>query len=460
MKTILRGTAATLGLVLAAGSAQAADDARYLVVLKNGAKLDAAVADIEKAGGTVAMTLPQVGVLVATGDAGALAGVKGVQDVGLEPLAVLPQTIEVAADLEGADAAGPEADGPTADDFLLNAGLTWGVERVRAPAAWAAGETGEGVTVAVIDSGVAWNHPDLAGRVTYATCVSGDGTPCNPYPTSSNHGTHVAGTVAASFGGGLAVGVAPKASIASYNVFPAGGGGSFGAIWEAMIDAADRGYEVINMSLGAQTQRGGKGTNDLNALINAQKRVANYVRKQGTVVVASAGNDGLNQNGTPYHLPGDTPSVINVSATCLLPVPVYSEDSVDASSSFTNTGAVVDVSAPGGDVDCGGDRTTDLLNVGGIVRQQWIFDMVLSTGVVLDPTCSAARSCPTNYTWLQGTSMASPHVAGVAALVAAAEPGIKASRVKSVIKQTADNVSGRHEFGHGVVDAAAAVGAE
>lgn len=456
MKTILRSSAALFGLAVATSAAHAADDARYLVVLKNGAKVDAAVRNIEKAGGTVAMTLPQVGVLVATGDADALAGVKGVQNVGLEPLAVLPQTIEYEGTvLEVDDPDAPvDPDRPTPEDNLLAADLLWGIERVQAPEAWDAGFLGEGVTVAVLDSGVAWNHPDLAGRVTYATCVSGDGSPCNPYPTSSDHGTHVAGTIAASFGGGRAVGVAPRADIASYNVFPAEGGGSFAAIWAAMIDAADRGYEVINMSLGAQTQRGGKGTNDLNAIINTQKRVANYVRKQGTVVVASAGNDAIDQNGTPYHLPGDTPSIINVSATGLRPTYVYGPDSTDVLAFFSNYGSVVDVSAPGG--DCGTDGGCFAADLG----YPYYYHLVLSTTATLDPACSASFSCPTGYGWKAGTSMASPHVAGAAALVAAAKPGIKASQIKSTLKRTADNVSGRQEFGHGVVNAAAAVGAQ
>ena len=450
MKTFLTCGAAAAGLLALVGTADAADAERYLVVLKNNAKMDAAVADIEAAGGTVALTLPQVGILVATSDdADALRGVGGVMNVGVEPQAALPNTVDAATSF-----AQPDADGPTEADVLLEDDLLWGIERVQAPEAWEAGFTGEGVTVAVIDSGVAWNHPDLANRVVFATCVSGDGSACNPYPTSSDHGTHVAGTVAASFGDGLAVGVAPNANIASYNVFPAGGGGSFGAIFASMVDAADRGYEVINMSLGAQVQRGGQGTNDLNALINAQKRVARYVAKAGTVVVASAGNDSLNENGTNYHLPGDSPSIINVSATGLRPTYVYGEDSYDVPAFFTNYGAAVDVSAPGG--DCGTDGGCFVADLG----YPYYYHLILSTTVDLSvPGCSETYSCRPRYSWKAGTSMASPHVAGAAALVAAAEPGISPRQIKATIKQTADRVPNRQVFGHGVVNAAAAVGA-
>lgn len=90
----------------------------------------------------------------------------------------------------------------------------------------------------------------------------------------------------------------------------------------------------------------------------------------------------------------------------------------------------------------------------------WFECLVLSSIVAPNTTCAATASCPVAYGWKGGTSMASPHIAGVAALVKDANPGISARQVKNIIKQTTDKIGHRQLFGHGVVNAAAAVGAE
>jgi lantibiotic leader peptide-processing serine protease len=113
---------------------------------------------------------------------------------------------------------------PTAADDLFNAGLVWGVERVHAPEAWARGVTGSHNTVvAIIDTGIASNHPDLAPNIVHMDCFVSTGSQasgdCLAYPSLSDHGTHVAGTVAAAFGGGRVVGVGPNLGLAGYNTF-------------------------------------------------------------------------------------------------------------------------------------------------------------------------------------------------------------------------------------------------
>jgi subtilisin family serine protease len=91
----------------------------------------------------------------------------------------------------------------------------WGIARVHAPAAWERGVTGSlDTVVAVIDTGIAWNHPDLADRIVHTACFAVTIDPCIDYPWLSFHGTHVAGTVAATFGGGV-VGVGPELGLAS-----------------------------------------------------------------------------------------------------------------------------------------------------------------------------------------------------------------------------------------------------
>lgn len=438
-------------------TAQNTNSARYLILMRGNSTPASLGQDVANAGGQLVRTLPQVGIAVAVSDdpnfASTISSVSRVSDVSLLPAEMLP---EVAAEA-------PELTAPTAADDLYNNGQVWGIDRVRAPEAWAAGHTGSHDTVvAVIDTGIAWNHPDLAPNVVYVDCYTSAGSfadgACNPYPEYSDHGTHVAGTVAAAFDGGRVVGVAPNLGLAGYNTFepiPDCGVCSYtDSRWAAMIHAADSGFDVISMSLGGLAQFGGQGTNELATFIAADNRVANYVLQQGTVIVASAGNDGLDMNGTLYHTPGDLPGIINVGATGIQPFPFYpQEGSVDIRAFYSNYGAPVDVVGPGGDCgeisSCSGNPGTGY---------NWFDYLVLSTIVAPDPVCAATYSCPIGYGWKGGTSMATPHVSGVVGLVLDDNDRLRPNQVHSLIRRTAENLGDRQQFGHGMVDAMAALG--
>ena len=464
-RTIAGVAVALVGSQLAVATASAA--ARpYVILYKSNAVPSGAAAAIEKAGGRLQATIPQAGIAIAMADdakfATSIAKNSSVLSAGAATSWKLP---------DGKTTVKPEGDGPTVADVYYNAGLVWGVERVQAPAAWNAGQTGShDAVVAVIDTGVAWNHPDLAGNVVHVACYTSAGSDqegaCNPYPEYSFHGTHVAGTIAAQFGGGKVVGVAPNAGIAGYNTFePIEGCGvctyDF-TRWQSMIDAASRGYKVINMSLGGYGEFGtGKGTNELATFIAADKRIVSLVNRLGTTVVASSGNGNVNLNGRVYHVPGDAPGVINTGATGIRPNWYYEPGvSWDVRAFYSNYGAAVDISGPGG--DCGEDDDCT-----GSVPNYWYY-FVFSTYVELGDAeetgvpapCAATASCPAGYAWSAGTSMATPHVAGVAALINAAQPGITPKQVKARIKATADNIGNRQLFGAGVVNAAVAVGAQ
>ena len=434
-------------------SAALADEGRYILLL-NGNSISADLAaDVEAAGGTLVATIPQVGIAIATSsDAGFAASAKsigGVNDAGLEAVHSVPDVTEAPASHLSA---------PTGADDLYNAGLVWGVDRVHAPDAWANGHTGSHDTVvAVIDTGSADNHPDLAPNIVEVNCFTSAGSyadgACQPYPIDSDHGTHVAGTVAAAFDGGRVVGVAPNTGIAAYNTFeniPGCGVCSFSSSrWLAMVDAADKGYKVISMSLGSTNQYGGQGTNGLAAFVAAEKRVANYVDQQGTLMVASAGNNGLDLNGTIIHLPGDIPKMVNVGATGIQPGARYPyPNSFDIRAFYSNFGAALTIAGPGG--DCGEVAGCSGAGNAGF---PWFEFLVLSTIVNLDPVCSAAGNCATGYGWKGGTSMATPHVSAVAAMIFDANPGITPAQVRAKLKQTAENVGSRQEFGHGMVRA-------
>lgn len=438
--SILGAMALAVVMSISGASAQGSDS-RYIIMFSKSAIPANANGKIASAGGQVVLSLPQVGIAIAASSdpdfAVRASGIKGVFSVGPEAMHGLPNTTEQAT-----------LEAHLAPDELFDSGELWGIERVHAPEAWSFGHTGShGTVLAVIDTGVAWNHPDLAPNVIDMQCFAS--VACNPYPGYSDHGTHVAGTAAAAFGGGAVVGVAPELSIASYNVFePIDGCGvcAFSSSrWSAMIDAADKGYEVITMSLGGTAQYGFGRTDGLATFVAAEKRIANYVNQRGTNMVASAGNSGLDLTGNIVHVPGDIPGIVNTSATGIQTEPRYTEDSVDIIAFYSNVGAPVTVAGPGG--DCG-----ELFGCGGI-KPDWFEHLILSSIVFLDPACAATADCPVGYGWKAGTSMATPHVSAVLALIRDANPGISPAQANSILTSTADNIGSRLIFGHGMVNA-------
>ena len=263
----------------------------------------------------------------------------------------------------------------------------------------------------------------------------------------------MAGTAAAAFGDAI-VGVAPEAMIASYNTFepiPDCGVCSYtDSRWAAMMDAADSGFDVVTMSLGGYGEYGlGQGTNEMATYVAAEKRVANYVQSQGTVIVASSGNGDVDLNGTVIHVPGDIPQIINVGATGIQPAPRYPfAGSFDIRAFYSNYGAAVTLAGPGG--DCGEIEGCSGNPVNGYFYAEFL---ILSSTVAADPGCAATFSCAPGYGWKGGTSMATPHVSGVATLIRASEPGLSPNQVRARLKQTAENLGDRQAFGQGMVRA-------
>jgi serine protease len=295
----------------------------------------------------------------------------------------------------------------------------WHLDQIGMPAAWARA-SGKGVIVAVIDTGVAYRDrgdfkqvPDLAKTAF----VDGyDFINKNEHALDDHgHGTHVAGTIAQSTNNGVGVaGIAYRARIMPLKVLSARGYGSVADIAEAVRFAADHGAKVINMSLG--------GPRASRILENAVK----YAHGRGVTVVCAAGNDGRGRVGYPAAYAG----AIAVAAT-----------QFDRTTTFySNWGKEIDVAAPGGNtrVDQNGDGMPD---------------------GVLQNTIMPGHPDQNDYLLFMGTSMASPHVAGVAALVI--EGGVtKPDAVERVLKATAKHPGGAKRddhYGAGIVDAGAAV---
>lgn len=422
---------------------------RYVIGLADNAIPAGLSRDIANAGGRLVRRLPAVGLAIAVSAEANFPSLLSERSnveiafVGRVPVAKLAATVT-----------GEQLDGPTAADEFYRRGQLWGVRRVRAERAWRSGFAGSHRTVvAVIDTGIAWNHPDLSPNVVFAACNTAAPS-CLAYPSLSDHGTHVAGTIAAAFGGGGAVGVGPRLGLASYNIFediPDCGLCSYtDSRWAAMIDAAARGFSVINLSLGETLVLGGKGSAAVSAAIAAERRVAGYVNRAGTLIVAAAGNSSFNLAGPIVHLPGDIQGIVNVGATGIRPLPRYPQaDAYDVVAFYSNYGAPVTLSAPGGDTgpdDCCGDDQVDSTEY-----------LILSTAVYPDHTCSADASCPVGYEWKAGTSMAAAHTAGAAGLIRDANPTLSPRQITAILKRTATRIGARQQFGHGIIDAFAGV---
>jgi len=286
------------------------------------------------------------------------------------------------------------------DDFLFF--LQWGHDAVDAPEAWAAGQRGHGVRVAVLDTGYDLSHPDLASNINYALSrdFTGQGLAFT-IPDGFSHGTHTAGTIAAADNGFGTIGVAPEAELVLIKVLYDEGYGSFGDVLAGMIYAADVDAKIESMSLGGMFPKQVAG--GANRDIAIFDRVAMYARQRGTTIIAAVGNSDTNLDGTWTNLPSDAAGVIGIAATAPHDWATNPAGSLDYRASYSNFGhSAVDLAGPGGDF---GDVDFDrYCTVGWVTVPCFVFDLVLST---------------TNggWAWAAGTSMATPHVAGVAALI-------------------------------------------
>ena len=324
----------------------------------------------------------------------------------------------------------------------------WNLPLIQTPLAWqVAPEVGEGIGIAVMDTGVFrspptasgdW-HPDLNANIRLISgqtmdFVSGeldidqedngqrDNNPADPgdgkAQSSNFHGTHVAGVAAAADNSLGVVGLAPNATIYPVRVLGRDGVGSSADLIDALNWAAGRDeIDVINLSLG------GLGPS------SALEQAIDAVWNNGKLIVAAAGNQGTDE---PTY-PAAYPNVIGVGAV----------DGGSARASYSNFGQSVDVVAPGGDAsrDANQDGTADL------ITSTWGRD---DTGT-FEP----------GYAGLQGTSMAAPHVAGVYALMKAQVPALTPVNFRSFLRNgdLTDDVGPAFEYGAGLINALAAMDA-
>jgi serine protease AprX len=315
---------------------------------------------------------------------------------GVRATHVFSLTPTVAASMSRDDVAGLSDESNVEYIWLdeeIHTCLDRSVSAISVPAVWAAGYRGTGIKIGVVDTGIDRTHPDFAGRIVDgASFVSGD------YQDDNGHGTHVASICAGSGAaqGGTYKGVAPEARLYVAKALDQGGSGSMSGVMAGVEWAVDRGVQVINLSLG------GSGSSDGQ---DALSLTCNAAVSRGIVVCVAAGNEG--PTARTIGSPGAAADVITIGAT----------DRADRVASFSSRGPTRD-----------GRTKPDLCFPG--------------VDIVAARASGTTMGSPLNdrYTVSSGTSMATPHAAGLAALLLQAQAGATPARIKQVLTQTALNV--------------------
>ncbi len=293
----------------------------------------------------------------------------------------------------------------TPDDPLLGF-YQWNLRMIRAEAAWDIEVGKDNVTVGVLDTGVDFANPDLASKLLPGVNLL---DPSAAPQDDNGHGSHVAGIATASSNNGVGIaGVSWGAKLLPVKLLDSFGTGTVEDLARGIIWAADNGAKVINISGGTE------------GFSQALQDAVDYAYDtKGVLIVAAVGNDGGAGGLNAPNYPAALPKVIGVAAT----------DSNDRRADFSERGAFVDVAAPG--------------------------VTILSTVLVGQGTPALGN----NYNYKSGTSMATPHVAGLAALLWSANPALTNKQVARLIESTAQDLGppGKDErFGNGRIDAYAA----
>lgn len=403
---------------------------RFVVRAKNGIS-PALRKAVQAAGGNIEREHDSIGVFAVRGlNAAAVSVITARNDVeNVEPdLAV--QWIPAGTGGMHGTVAAPSSRSDQSGAFFFPE-FQWNMRVIRANNAWLVTNQGEGSLVCILDSGIDPTHLDLVGRVDLDKSTSM--VVSEPFIEDLNfHGTFVAALVVSN-GIGMAS-VAPDARLCAVKVLDNTGTGSFSDVISGIVFATDVGADVINLSLGAYFSRKEPGAREL---IKSLQRAIDFANRHGVLVVAAAGNDTVNLNRDPkdfISIPAELNHVLSVGATA--PVNQRDFDQLASYSDFGSSG--VDVFAPGGDFVPGG------------VQQDLIFSACSSYSLLFD--------CSDGVTYLvgAGTSFASPHVAGEAAVIESdMSRDQRAQRLEQCILETADRVTNRRKdpvFGRGRIN--------
>jgi lantibiotic leader peptide-processing serine protease len=431
-----------------AAPSQAGAVQTYIVLFKGQAVPSDAASVIAAAGGTLVYSYNQIGVAIARSDS-ATFGAKLLNDSRIQGASSTAGFATQLNDDTAVDStAAPAVNSPAPGSDNLS-GLQWDMIQIHVPEARAINGGSSSVTVGDIDTGLDFTHPDLAPNVDFANSVSCIGGVPNTSPSAwmddNGHGTHTAGTIAAAKNGIGIVGVAPNVKIAGIKAGDAAGFFFPEAVVCAFMWAGAHHIQVTNNSYFADPWlfncRNDAGQR---AIWEAERRAIRFAMQNGTVVVAAAGNqaDDLAHPTQDATSPDDTNPVLrqihNDCAVVPVEVPgvigVAGDGNLQLKSFYSSYGVgSVQVTAPGGDSIL--QLTPAAPN--GRVLSTW-------PDSLFTITCAAARRVTdpsgAKYCYQQGTSMASPHVAGVAALIVSrgiTSPGA----VTAKLNNTADSIA-------------------
>ncbi|MEV6489294.1 S8 family serine peptidase [Actinoplanes sp. NPDC051633] len=550
-RPLLAATVATATVValsvspITAATAAPSAPGDYTVVSADGVPAADAVAAITAAGGTIVSRNDAVGVFrVSSTDAGFRTAVAGSSKlIGAserKAFGYAPKDLTVEAPATGANAPAAAA-APALRTDPLDEKL-WGQRMIRADMAHKIQKGNRGVTVGVLDTGLDASNPDLAKRFSpvlsrnFAPDIPAVDGPCevasclDPVGTDDGgHGTHVAGIIGASLDGSGLSGVAPGVTLVELK-----GGQDFGLFFldpvvNALTYAGDAGIDVVNMSFyvdpwlyncKANPADSPEAQAEQRAIIAGMRRALNYAHRKGVTLVAALGNNhedlgkpridssSPDYGGTPYDRPIDNRTCWDLPAEGPHVIGVSSVGPSKMKSDFSNYGVEqTSVAAPGGWAR-DGFGTPTYLSPGNQILSTYPLKILQAAGRVdadgnITPAgapntfkaCNAAGECG-YYGYLQGTSMAAPHAAGVAALIvsqygrpdqrnggltlnpdvverrllrSAAETPCPTPRLRSYVQEGRDvefdafcegGTKFNGFYGHGIVDAYAAVGGQ
>ena len=423
-------------------------DPQHLVVFESTTSIpDDFATRVAALGGSVATRFDKIGVAVVTGLSDAalaqLLTTPGVTQLDAEPtLSLDPLSGGIEAEAAASSVESPT--NPTAATFYPR---QWHLRQIGADKAWAAGRLGSSaVKVFILDTGLDYTHPDLAGHVDLGlsrsfipsddAVVAANFPGAHPVADLHYHGTHVGGTVSSN--AVVAAGVTSKVTLVGVKVLSRTGSSVGSSVINGMMYAADADADVVNMSLGGSFSKDGN-----EAFVEAAHRATNYLFDQGTVTVVSAGNSAidLDHDGNGFKTYCSSSNVVCVSATG--PTSRVSVNgpwtNLDALATYSNYGSsAISVAAPGG-------------NSGGAVAA------ACSRFSPLFPQCRAGNSILN----ASGTSMASPHVSGLAALLNEEIGRNNPAQVRAALAKSADDLgkNGRDpSYGAGRINVARALG--
>jgi len=406
----------------------------YVVVFKN-SRLPRNVDDIiTSCGGRVLRKLSKIGVVIALPVAdpekfeGMLSKRSDIEGFGRDFIAEIPD--EIIIPLEESEVS-VECVGPVVTDpyYWIYQWHMWHTIEASPMGAWLITTGSHDVKVAILDTGIDYNHPDLAPNYDFELSRSFvdfdfDGIIDEDEMDYNGHGSHCAGIVAAAINNdpntAKCVGVGPDLTLVNLKVMCSEGWGYFSWVIDAVYYAVENGIDVISMSFGGYVPLDDP---DGLAFFLTLERLFNYADRHGVVCVASAGNEALDMDLYPtwVHVPSGCSKVISVMAT----------DIYDELASYSNYGLrQLGISAPGGDF--------------AFVEPEWYEPIIPPEywnywyGLVFSTYAWTATGYM--YAWMGGTSMAAPHVAGVAGLILSVNPNLKPSQVKFFLAKGAKDI--------------------